>query len=62
MCVAAIDTAPAKVIGKPGCLRPLHQALEPGQVLTIQRFSRAEVHGDSVLHHTVLLENLVERL
>src|SRR5580692_9699326 len=58
--VAAIDAAPAEVVGKPGSLGALDQGFQAPQMLTIRSFRGTEVHRDAVLHHLVLFQNLIE--
>ena len=60
--VAAVDAAPAEMIGKPRRLGALHQRLQPPQMLAIELLGRAEIHRDAMLHDAVLLENLIEHL
>jgi hypothetical protein len=62
MSVAAIDASPAKMIGQPRRLSAFHQGLELFEMLAVRAICGAEIHRDSVLDHTVLLENLVEHL
>src|SRR5580698_5479335 len=58
--VPPIDAAPAEMIRKPRRLRPLHQRLQAPQVLAIQFLRRTEIHRHAVLHHFVLIENLIQ--
>ncbi len=60
--VAAVDAAPAEMIGEPGSLGALDQLLQAAQMLAIGLFRRAEIHRDAVLHHFVLLQDLIEDL
>ena len=62
MGVPAINTSPAQMIGQPRGIGPFHQALEFFQMLPIQRFGRTEIHGNTVLHDLVLLEDLIENM
>ena len=58
--VAAIDAAPAEMVREPRSFRALYQSLQAPQMLAIGALGRTEVHRDAVLHHFVLLENLIE--
>ncbi len=60
--VAAIDAAPAEMIGKPGRVGPFNKALDLPQMIAIQRIGRAQVHGDAMLDNAVLLQDLVEHV
>ena len=60
MGIAAINTTPAKVIREPRRLGSFRQLLDPLQVVAVQRLRTSEVHGDTVLHYAVLVENLIE--
>ena len=60
MRVTAVHAAPAEMVGEPGRFGALDQILQPAQVLAIQRFGRAEIHRDAVLHDAVLFQNLVQ--
>jgi hypothetical protein len=60
--IPAVDAAPTEMVGQPRSFRALDEALQAEEVFAIQRLSRAKVHGDSVLHNTVLLEDLVQDL
>ena len=50
------------MVGKPGRVGALDQALELAQVLAVEAVGRAEIHGHAVLDDAVLLEDLVEHL
>ncbi len=52
--------APAQMVGEPRRSRAARQRLQPLQMLAIERLSGAEVHGNSMLHDLVLLQDLVE--
>src|SRR4029077_8980613 len=58
--ITAIHAAPAQVISKPGSVGAADKFFQPGQMLTIERLSGAEIHGDSVLHYTIAFQNLVQ--
>src|SRR5258708_1891066 len=58
--VAAVNAAPAEVIGKPGSFGTFYQFLEAAQVLAVDTIRGTEVHGDAVLHHTILIDDLIE--
>src|SRR5277367_6743437 len=60
MRVAAIDAAPAKVIGEPGCFGAFNQGLQLLEMLAIRTVSRAEVHGNAVLDDAVLFEDFLK--
>ncbi len=60
--VAAVDAAPAEVVGEPRGLRAAGQGLEALEVFAVGRLSGAKVHRDAVLDDSVLLEDLVEDL
>ena len=60
MRVAAVDAAPAEVVGKPRSFGAAGEFFEALEVFGVERLRRAEVHGDAVLDDAVLLENLVE--
>src|SRR5579862_7386730 len=62
MRVASIDRSPAEMIAEPGRVRALYETLEALEMFGVGVAGRAEVHRDSVLHHLVLIENLVEDL
>ena len=62
MGVAAIDAAPAKMIGEPRRLGALYQGLELFEMLAVRAVRGAEIHRDAVLDHAVLLEDFVEDL
>src|ERR1700752_759223 len=48
------------MIRQPGSLGPLHEGLQAPQMLAVWFFRRPEIHGYAVLHHAVLIENLIE--
>ena len=50
------------MIGEPWGFRPANQLFQTPQVLAVERFYGAEIHGDAVLHDAILLENLVEHV
>src|SRR5580704_9686617 len=58
--VAAIDATPAEMIGNPWRLGAFHQFLQSLQMFAIWFLRRAEIHRNAMLHHSILLENLVE--
>ena len=58
--VAAVDAAPAKMVGEPGRLGALDQILQAAQVLAVGTFGGAKIHRDAVLDHAVLLENVIQ--
>src|SRR5262249_1655050 len=58
--VPAIDTAPTKVIGKPGRIRASNQLLQAAEVLAIERLGRAEIHGHAMLHDGITFQDLVQ--
>ena len=60
MRVSAVDAAPAKMIGDPGCLGALDQRFQPLQVIAIEPLRRAEIHRDAMLDHPVSLENPIQ--
>src|ERR1700722_18784539 len=60
MRVAAIDATPAEMIRNPRGLGAFYQVLQSLQVLAIRFLRRAEIHRNAMLHHSILLENLVE--
>ena len=60
--VAAVDAAPAEVVGEPGRLGALDERLQPREMLAVGPVGGAEVHRDAVLDDAVLLEDLVEHL
>src|SRR5271156_4459227 len=62
MGVAAVDAAPAKVIGEPGRLGAFYQGFELFEMLAVRAVSGAEIHRDAVLDHSVLFEDLIKHL
>ena len=62
MSIAAVDAAPAKMIGQPWSLSSLGQFLDSLQVVTIQWLRTPEVHGNAMLNDSVLVEDLIEDL
>src|SRR5439155_20152153 len=62
MGIAAINAAPAEMDSKPGRVGAADQLLEAAEMLTVERFSRAEIHGDAVLHHAIAFQDLVQDL
>src|ERR1700719_2307912 len=60
MCVAAVNTAPTKMIGEPRRSRTADEVLQPLQMFATQPLSGAEVHRNSMLHDSILFQNLVE--
>ena len=62
MRVGSIDASPAEVIAEPRRLRSAYQLLQSPQMLWIGRRHGAEVHRYTVLHHSVLVENLIEHV
>src|SRR5260370_10622257 len=62
MCVASIHASPAEMFRKPRRFGPLHQFLQPPEVLTVRLLRRAEIHRDAVLYDFVLLEDLIQNV
>ena len=60
MSVTAIDATPTEMVGEPGSFGAFHQIFQPPQMFAIGLFRRAEVHRDAVLHHFVLIKNLIQ--
>ncbi len=60
--VAAIDAAPAEMVGEPGSFGALGQGLEALKMFAVCGLGGAKVHGDAVLDDAILLEYLVEDL
>src|ERR1700688_2870487 len=60
--VAAVNAAPAKMIGEPRGFGALDQFFQAAEMLAIRFFRGAEIHGDAVLDNFILLEDLIENL
>src|SRR5271166_2808941 len=60
MGIPAVDRAPAEMVAEPGSCGSLDEPLEALKVFGIGLAGGAEVHRNAVLHHFVLIENLVE--
>src|SRR5260370_3527349 len=50
------------MVREPRRFRPLHQLLQPPQVLAVGLLRRAEIHRDAMLHYFVLLEDLIQNV
>ena len=60
VCVATVHAAPAEMVGEPGSFGAADEIFEAAEVIAIEFFGGAEVHGDAVLDDFVLSEDLVE--
>src|SRR3984957_4500190 len=58
--VAPVHASPAKMVRKPRSIRSLHQRFQAPEMLAIRTFCRPKIHGNAMLHHFVLLQNLIE--
>ena len=58
--VAAIDRAPAEMIAEPARAGAADEGFEAAEMLAVEGVGRSEIHGDAMLDHAVLFEDLVE--
>src|SRR6476619_3722215 len=50
------------MVSEPRRVGAPNELFQAAQVLAVQRFSRAKIHGDAVLDHAIALEDLVQDL
>src|SRR6185503_17229850 len=50
------------MVSKPWGIGAADKLFQAAQVLAVQRLSRAKIHGDAVLHHTIAFQYLIEHL
>src|SRR5258708_32864607 len=62
MRVSSVNAAPAEMVGEPRSICSLPQLLQPAEVFAIGLLCRSEIHGDSVLHDFVLIEDLIQNV
>src|SRR3954471_22477327 len=50
------------MVSEPGCIGAADKLFQAAQVLTVQRFRGAKIHGYAMLYHAIALQNLVQDL
>src|SRR5581483_3115760 len=60
--VTSVHAAPAEMVGEPGSISAADKLFQAAKMISVERFSRAKVHGNAVLYYAIALQNLVQYL